>query len=236
MSGLCFQMRADVENVDSLLNKIRATALTDYMRLDLNGDGDTDDVISMTTNNGSTISQPETQPLQLINPGGFFRKYLLPENLPTEVHPSGTVALEKGFYKGVIFNIPGAQVKVNGTWMAFDASNAALIKAQNPFTLEWRIDGSLCQQYGYTEGQTISGTVISVDDEWNGLTDLGKTFTVKLTSAATGIQTLDSDATTTTVYNLQGMKVATVPSVNGTPQLQTLPKGIYIINGKVIIR
>ena len=52
-------MKADVPDVNELLEMIRATALTDYIRLDLNGDGDTDDNID---------GQPESQPLQLMNP------------------------------------------------------------------------------------------------------------------------------------------------------------------------
>ncbi|MBR6964421.1 MAG: hypothetical protein IKH86_12465 [Prevotella sp.] len=52
-------MKADVADVDELLEMIRSTALTDYIRLDLNGDGDTDDIHE---------GQPETQPLQLMNP------------------------------------------------------------------------------------------------------------------------------------------------------------------------
>ena len=52
-------MRADVKDVDELLDMIRSTALTDYIRFDLNGDGDTNDNVD---------GQPETQPLQLINP------------------------------------------------------------------------------------------------------------------------------------------------------------------------
>ena len=52
-------MKADVSDVDELLEMIRSTALTDYIRFDLNGDGDTDDTYQ---------GQPETQPLQLMNP------------------------------------------------------------------------------------------------------------------------------------------------------------------------
>ena len=36
MADLCFQMRADVADVDELLDRMRATALTDYIRFDLN--------------------------------------------------------------------------------------------------------------------------------------------------------------------------------------------------------
>ena len=52
-------MKADTPDVDQLLEMIRSTALTDYIRFDLNGDGDTDDIHD---------GQPETQPLLLMNP------------------------------------------------------------------------------------------------------------------------------------------------------------------------
>ena len=34
MTDLCFQMFAEVENVDQLLDMIRTTSLTDYISLD----------------------------------------------------------------------------------------------------------------------------------------------------------------------------------------------------------
>ena len=49
MTDLCFQMRADVTDVDDLLDRIRDTALTDYIRLDMNSDGDTEDNIQVNT-------------------------------------------------------------------------------------------------------------------------------------------------------------------------------------------
>ena len=52
-------MKADTPDADQLLEMIRSTALTDYIRFDLNGDGDTDDIHD---------GQPETQPLLLMNP------------------------------------------------------------------------------------------------------------------------------------------------------------------------
>lgn len=79
-------MKADVSDVDELLEMIRSTALTDYIRFDLNGDGDTDD-----THDG----QPESQPLQLMNPAGFFQKYLMPTSLPTNLKSNETTPLEK---------------------------------------------------------------------------------------------------------------------------------------------
>ena len=74
MSGTIAQNFADIDDIDELLLMMRTTALTDYIRLDLNGDGDTDDIVQVKTYDGY-IDQPESQPLQLINPGEVFREY-----------------------------------------------------------------------------------------------------------------------------------------------------------------
>lgn len=156
MADLCFQIKADIQDVDELLEMIRSTALTDYIRLD-----------------------GQTQPLQLINPAWVFKKYLMPQDLPTSVSMSDNTALDKGFYIGLAFDIPGAEVNINGEWMAFSNANQALIKAQNPFTLEWRLNGDLLRKMGYKQGDTVSGTVIAVDDQWNGLS-LSTEFTISV--------------------------------------------------------
>ena len=59
-----------------------------------------------------------------------------------------------------------------------------------------------------------------VDDEPTAITDL----------------TLDEADGTVAVYTLSGMRIGTVRIVNGKPQTDTLPKGVYIINGKKVIR
>ena len=74
MSGTIAQNFADIDDIDELLLMMRTTALTDYIRLDLNGDGDTDDIVQVKTDDGY-IDQPESLPLQLINPGEVFREY-----------------------------------------------------------------------------------------------------------------------------------------------------------------
>lgn len=178
MASLCFQMGADVADVDELLDRMRATALTDYIRLDMNGDGDTEDVVRVNTDDGD-IDQPESQPLILINPAGYFREYNLPKDLPEEIKTSETLQLEKGYYKGVVFDIPGAEVLIDGEWTPYDQENADIIKAQNPFTLEWRLNGERLWQLGYAD-KTIEGTIITVDDQWKGLNHLSKTFTVNV--------------------------------------------------------
>ena len=149
-----------MKDVDELMEMIRSTALTNYIRLDMNGDGDTDDVYN---------GQPETQPLQLINPAGVLRKYCLLSNIPTSISAGEVITLTKGWYKGLLFSIPGAEVLVNGEWISFEAKNKDLILSQNPMDLEWRLNGSLLRKYGYTPGQSIQGQIITVDDQWNGL-------------------------------------------------------------------
>lgn len=146
MSDLCFQMYAEVADVKQLIEMIRSTCLTDYIRLD-----------------------GQTQPLQLINPAGLYKKYLTPQNLPESIATGETLDLEKGYYKGVIFSIPGAEVKINGQWVAFDAKNKDTILSKNPMNLEWRLNGDLLRKMGYTSGQKIEGQVITVDDKWGGL-------------------------------------------------------------------
>ena len=162
MMDICFQLFAEVKDVDELLEMVRSTALTDYIRFDLNGDGDTDDVID---------GQPETQPLQLMNPAGFILKYLMPTDIPNSIKLGETINLGKGYYHGIIFDIPGAEVKVNGQWTAFTEKNKATILAQNPFALEWRLnaDATYLRKLGYKSGDTLKGKVIVIDDQYNAL-------------------------------------------------------------------
>ena len=146
MMSICFQMYAEAEDVFELLDMVRSTCLTDYIRLD-----------------------GQSQPLQLINPAGLYKKYLTPQNLPASISSGETVNLDKGYYKGILFSIPGAEVKVNGEWIAFDNKNKEVILSQNPMNLEWRLNGELLKKYGYTPGQTVEGQIITVDDKWGGL-------------------------------------------------------------------
>ena len=146
MADLCFQMFAEVEDMGQLLGMIRSTSLTDHIRF-----------------------EGKDQPLQLINPAGLYKKYLTPQNLPSTISSNETLSLEKGYYKGVLFCIPGAEVNINGEWVAFDNKNKDTILSQNPMNLEWRLNGELIKKYGYTSGQTIEGQIITVDDKWGGL-------------------------------------------------------------------
>ena len=135
---------------------IRSTALTDYIKLD-----------------------GQTQELQLINPAGLFMKYLMPTTESLSVKEGETMNLEKGYYHGVVFDIPGAEVLINGEWTPYNANNVALIKAQNPMTLEWRLNADLLRKLGYKQGDTLSGTILVVDDQWNGL-NITKDITIQV--------------------------------------------------------
>ena len=146
MADICFQMFAEVADVDQLLNMIRSsTDLRDHIRF-----------------NG------EDQPLILMNPGGFFKKYLMP-TVPSSARLGENVMLKKGYYKGVVFSIPGAEVLINGEWKPFEDTDKELITAQNPFTLQWRLNGTRLRKLGYKQGTTLTGKVIAVDDQWNDL-------------------------------------------------------------------
>ena len=146
MASICFQMKADTKDADELLDMLRSTSLKDR-----------------------AIKNRIVQPLHLINLAGIIRKYLMPLNIPVAVNIDSVVDLGKGYYKGVLFSIPGAEVKINGEWIAFDNKNKDTILGQNPMTLEWRLNGDLLKKYGYTSGQTVEGQIITVDDKWGGL-------------------------------------------------------------------
>ena len=163
-------MKAEVADVDELLEIIRSTALTDYIRFDLNGDGDTNDILD---------GQPESQPLLLMNPAGLFIKYLMP-GISGSISWSKTSALDRGYYHGVVFNIPGAEVKINGEWVPSTARTKTAIMAQNPLTLEWRLNGSLLRKLGYKQGDTVKGQLVVVDDQWNGL-NITKDVSIQMT-------------------------------------------------------
>lgn len=198
-------MFAEVENVDKLLEMVRSTALTDHIRF-----------------NG------EDQPLQLMNPAGFFQKYLMPTALPTNLKADETVALEKGYYHGIVYQIPGAEVNINGQWIAFTDENKEIILSQNPMTLEWRLNGELLNSYSYKSGDTVDGQIIAVDDMWNGLS-LAKAFSVSIGAGTTpdGIDATNvtMPSTSATWYTVDGLRL------DGKPARP----GVYIVNGQKVI-
>ena len=103
----------------------------------------------------------------------------MPLSLPVTVGEGPYVQLEKGFYKGVIFDIPGAEVNIDGEWVSAIAANQNRIKSQDPFTLQWRLNVPKLISMGYGNNSTITGHVIVVDDQFAGL-NLEKEFKVKI--------------------------------------------------------
>ena len=150
----------------------------------------------------------------------------MPTNLPTSIKTDENITLEKGFYHGVIFQIPGAEVNINGQWIPFTDENKSLILTQNPITLEWRLNGKLLNNYGLKNGDTINGQIIAVDDQWNGL-NITKDFSFRIDdSSAIDTPTLETSSDNTR-YSISGHRLNNKP---------TKP-GIYILNGqKIIIR
>ena len=217
IADILFQMKADVSDVDELLEMIRSTALTDdHIRFDLNGDWDTND-----THEG----QPETQPLHLMNPAWFFKEYLMPTSLPVNLRTNEAIPLKKWYYHGVVYQIPGAEVNIDGQWIPFTDDNKEIIFSQNPMNLEWRLNGESLNNYNYKPGDTINGQIIAVDDQWNGL-NITKDFSVNIEDAS-GINTVTMNYTSDAWYTIDGIRLDSKP---------TKP-GIYIVNGqKVIIK
>ena len=156
MADLCFQMYAEVKDADELLGMILATSLTDIVRY-----------------------EEMVQPLHLINPAGYILKYLTP-SVPESVSLGGTAALEKGYYKGVVFDIPGAEVCVDGEWLPVSQEFMDRIGTANPFTLDWRLSSTLLSRLGYISGSTVEGRIILVDDTFSGLRlELPVSFTLR---------------------------------------------------------
>ena len=220
-------MFAEVKDVDTLLEMIKnSTDLRDYIRFDLNGDGDTDDTID---------GQPESQPLILMNPGGFFVKYLMPLALPESIKSSKSAALEKGYYYGVVYQIPGAEVNINGEWISFSQANESLIKAQNPMTLEWRLNGELLNEYGYKPGDIVKGQILVVDDQWNGLT-ITKDFSVSLEAdGSNAISAPLLDSSDKTWYTVDGLRLETKPTKPGVYVMRSAEGRLQGKNGQKVI-
>ncbi len=154
--GLMFQLHANLESVDPLIEMARSTSLEN-----------------------SISFEGKTQKLQRLNPAGYFTKYCMTTDIPSNIALGETVSLNKEWYKGLLFAIPGSEVLVNGEWIPFTAENASRIKSTNPMNLEWRINGALLRKYGYSSGQTLQGQIITVDDQWNGLR-LEKDITIQI--------------------------------------------------------
>lgn len=229
---------ADIDGASELLKMVYATADRDKVRFDLNGDWDTNDTISIAQSDGSYLHQPETVSLPLYNYARAFVKYGMAINetegkrpsiqMPAEIASGQVSSLEKGWYKGVVFLFPGTEVLVDGEWIPFDNDNfESTIKNCNPFHLEFRMNGDLLVQQGFKVGDAIEGTIQAVDDQWWGLKDISKPFTLTMTDNPDSIGTLaaGNQSTKSSWYTISGQKLSKRP---------TKP-GIYIHNGKKVV-
>lgn len=115
-----------------------------------------------------------------------------------------------------------SKINFEGTMAESNVTDSYLLNAAgNTFT---RGNGSVSpfRAYFKPKDDALSSklAIKFVDDEPTAITDL----------------TLDEADGTVAVYTLSGMRVGTVRIVNGKPQTDALPKGVYIINGKKVIR
>ena len=95
----------------------------------------------------------------------------MPGGFPQSISTTQTIGLEKGYYKGVVFEIPGVEVEIDGDWIPYLAGNDEVIRAANPFKLNWRLSGDLLRKMGYGPGGnlTVEVRIRLVDDQWNAL-------------------------------------------------------------------
>ena len=74
-------------------------------------------------------------------------------------------------------------------------------------------------------GDTVKGTILAVDDQWNGLT-ITKDFSVSLEAGANGINNVTMPhVSTETWYTVDGLRLDAKP---------TKP-GVYVVNGQKVI-
>lgn len=115
-----------------------------------------------------------------------------------------------------------SKITFEGTTAANNVTDSYLLNAAGNSFTRGNGDVSPFRAYFKPKDDALSSklAIKFVDDEPTAITDL----------------TLDEADGTVAVYTLSGMRVGTVRIVNGKPQTDTLPKGVYIINGKKVIR
>ena len=115
-----------------------------------------------------------------------------------------------------------SKITFEGTTAASNVTDSYLLNAAGNSFTRGNGDVSPFRAYFKPKDDALSSklAIKFVDDEPTAITDL----------------TLDEADGTVAVYTLSGMRVGTVRIVNGKPQTDTMPKGVYIINGKKVIR
>ena len=86
----------------------------------------------------------------------------MPNDLAIIIGLDETVGLNKGYYPANAFAVPGCEVEIDGEWIPCDERNKDRILAENPATLNYRINGRLLRKYGYKSGDTVEGSVESI--------------------------------------------------------------------------
>lgn len=115
-----------------------------------------------------------------------------------------------------------SKITFEGTTAKSNVTDSYLLNAAGNTFTRGNGDVSPFRAYFKPKDDALSSklAIKFVDDEPTAITDL----------------TLDEADGTVAVYTLSGMRVGTVRIVNGKPQTDALPKGVYIINGKKVIR
>lgn len=135
-------------------------------------------------------------------------------------------------YKDVNVGVHSSAYNLMGTTVGKSISNAWFINPEgNAFLYAQTQDVPAFHAYFMDNNQVFGSSVAQTDKP---------ILRIKFqdgNTQATGITTTESVNTNKVdVYNLQGVKVATLPSANGIVNLNQLPKGIYMVNGKKVMK
>lgn len=135
-------------------------------------------------------------------------------------------------YKDVNVGVHSSAYNLMGTTVGKSVSNAWFINPEgNAFLYAQTQDVPAFHAYFVDNNQVFGSSVAQTDKP---------ILRIKFqdgNNQATGITTTESAGTNKVdVYNLQGVKVATLPSANGIVNLNQLPKGIYMVNGKKVMK
>lgn len=135
-------------------------------------------------------------------------------------------------YKDVNVGVHSSAYNLMGTTVGKSVSNAWFINPEgNAFLYAQTQDVPAFHAYFMDNNQVFGSSVAQTDKP---------ILRIKFqdgNNQATGITTTESVNTNKVdVYNLQGVKVATLPSANGIVNLNQLPKGIYMVNGKKVMK
>lgn len=135
-------------------------------------------------------------------------------------------------YKDVNVGVHSSAYNLMGTTVGKSVSNAWFINPEgNAFLYVQTQDVPAFHAYFMDNNQVFGSSVAQTDKP---------ILRIKFqdgNNQATGITTTESaDTNKVDVYNLQGVKVATLPSANGIVNLNQLPKGIYMVNGKKVMK